>query len=222
MPYKKNYQKRPNKRKPQRKGGFIRKAMGAGAMAYSALVMAKRLKDMVNTEYKFYDQQVNATYDHTGILNILNTPAQGQTDVTRIGDSIKVQNLTLRGYIYANPAAVSTLFRIMVIWDPQNKSTATSDILEQVASVYAPISPKNYDKKYQTKVLYDKCHSIVSGASDSAMRQFDAVIPVNQHTQFSNGSTSINTGALKILLVSAAGANLPTCVYWARTTYTDN
>lgn len=223
MVYKKNYKRA--KRGIQKRGGrsrFMKAGASAGSMAYSALKMAKRLKDMVNTEYKFYDQNVNASYDHTGNLNILNTPAQGQTDTTRIGDSIKVQNLTLRGYIYANAAAVSTLFRIMVLWDPQNKSTATSDILANVASVYAPISPKNYDKKFQTRVLHDKCYSIVSGGADSAMRQFDVVIPVNQHTQFEAGSTTINTGALKILLISAAGVNLPTCVYTARVTYTDN
>lgn len=223
MVYKKNYKRaKPTFQKRSGRSRFMKAGASAGSMAYSALKMAKRLKDMVNTEYKYYDQQVNASYDHTGNLNILNTPAQGQTDTTRIGDSIKIQNLTLRGYIYANALATSTLFRLMVIWDPQNKSSATSDILQNIASVYAPISPKNYDKKFQTKVLLDKCYSIVSGGADSAMRQFDFVLPINQHTQFDAASTTINTGALKILLVSAAGANLPTCVYSARVTYTDN
>lgn len=219
MPYKRT---KRAKRAPirKRKGpGFLKKAMGAGAMAYSALVMAKRLKDMVNTEYKFYDVNNGSNPDWTGSLSTLNTPNQGSTDSTRIGDSIKCQNLTLRGYITAN-AASAAFVRMMIIWDPQAKSATTADILEYTGSVYAPFSPKDYDKRFQTRVLLDKTFNVMP--ADVIQREFDYVIPIDQHTQFEAGGIGINSGALKILLISNLSANLPGVFYQARLSYTDN
>ena len=221
MPYKRNYKrKRGPIKKRNGRSRFKRAGASVGSAAYSALKIAKRLKDMVNTEYKFFDTQATTNVDYTGSLNILNSMAQGQTDVTRIGDSIKVQNLVVRGAIASSAVATSSL-RMMIIWDPQNKTTTTADVLEYVGSVYAPFSPKDYDKRFQTKVLYDRVHSLVPTA-ESALTHFDYVIPINQHTQFEGASTTINSGALKMLIISSSIANLPVVVFQARISYTDN
>lgn len=224
MPYKKRQYKR--KRVQRSKYGFLKSAARAGlalaapSAGVLALRMARRLKDMVNTEYKFYDVNNASSPDYTGSLSTLNTPSQGQTDITRIGDSIKVQNLVIRGSIAVGGAANS--LRMMILWDSQAKSSVTSDVLQYVGSVYAPFSPKNYDKRFQTKILHDKVYTLVPN-SDSALRIFDLVIPIDQHTQFEGGTSTINTGALKILLISATTVpSAPSVTYQARISYTDN
>lgn len=219
MPYKKNYKKKVIKRKPQRKQGFLRKAMGAGAMAYSALVMAKRLKDMVNTEYKFYDIQNASNPDWTGSLSTLNTIPVGTADNQRIGDSVKLQNLTIRGNVIAHTSSPAFV-RMLIVWDPQAKTSTTADVLEYVSTQYAPFSPKDYDKRFQTRILADKLFSVMP--SDEIQKPFDLVVPINQHTQYENGGTTINSGALKILLISNVSVNVPGVVYLARISYTDN
>lgn len=218
MAYKKNYRRR---RQHKRSGRSRAKRIGAkaGSMAYTAYKTAMRLKDMINTEYKFYDINNASNPDWTGSLSTLNTPNQGSTDQTRIGDSIKCQNLTLRGYVVANSAAPAFV-RMMIIWDPQAKAATTADILEYTGSVFAPFSPKDYDKRFQTRVLLDKVFSVMP--ADVIQRDFDFVVPIDQHTQFEAGGIGINTGALKILLISNLSANLPGVHYQARLSYTDN
>lgn len=223
MVYKKRVYTRPHRkgRRPGQ-GSMHNYAVARGIpLAMKAFKMAKRLKDMVNTEYKYWDTTLTSTYNTTGNLSILNNPPQGISDTQRIGDSIKCQNLSLRGFIVHSPSAVSGLVRIMIIWDPQNKAAVVGDVLQYSGSVYGVISSKNYDKKFQTKVLHDKAYTLVT-SSDSALKQFDIVIPINQHSQFENATQVVNSGALKILIISTETVNTPTVSFLARLSYTDN
>lgn len=222
MPYKRNYKrKRVLKRRRGGRARFMRVGSKVGSVAYSAYRLARRLKDAVNTEYKFFDTQSTTTPDYNGSIIALNAITQGQTDNTRIGDSCKLQNLILRGHLAA-AAGAAAVIRMIVYWDQQNKSSAASDILQYTGSVYGVYSPKQYDKRFQTTVLMDKVISSVPTA-DSSLYRFDEVIPINRHTQFDGGTTTVNTGALKMLLISSnVTTNLPSVVFLSRVSYTDN
>lgn len=219
--YRRNNRRRPYNRK--RRGGgraaFRRYGSKIGNVAYSALKLAKRLKDAVNIEYKYYDSLTYSTATYTGSVVTLNNMSQGTTDVTRVGDSIKVQNLIIRGMVnWSNQQGVA---RMMVIWDPQNKITAVSDLLESTGSAWAPYSPKKFDNRFQCRVLYDKTMTFHSNLP--LLLVPDIVIPINEHTQFSGGSTTISTGALKLIYLSnSSGATDPYFTLYQRVTYTDN
>lgn len=222
MAYKKH--KRGVPRRPKRRNGFFgravryaKRAVGGGAVAYNAMRLALRLKDMVNTEYKYVDITDTASATYSGYFATLNNIAQGVTDSTRIGDSCKLQNLTLRGSITRN--GTDGHVRIMVIWDKQAKASAASSILENTGSAYATLSPKKYDNRFQTKVLKD---FRVHVTTDSPIKEFNMVIPINQHTQYDAATNTIDTGALRLLIISDMASSQPLTAYYSRLTYTDN
>lgn len=200
----------------------------AGSAAYTALKMARRLRDAVNIEYKYADTTSTAlTPDYNGsyfsIIGAANASAgipQGTTDTTRVGDSIKLQNLTMRYTIARN--GQDAWVRVFLLWDPQNKIAAVSDVLQSTGSVLSVISPKNYDKRFQCKVLYEALHKLDS--SGNALSKVDHVLSINKHTQFSAGSaTAIMSGDIKMLVISnVVTTNLPTMAYYLHLTYTDD
>ena len=221
MPYKKPYgYKRSYKRKPNTRSQFKKFGSRAGGAAHTALKIAMRLKDMVNTEYKFLDTNYSNTMDYNGIVSTLNSISQGITDTGRTGDSVKIQNIMLRGNILAG--TVPAQLRVILFWDAQNKVASVSDVLESTGTAYSVLSPKNYDKRFQTKVLWDKVFDVVPTA-DNAHRHFQLSLPINLHSQYAAATSTINTGALKILLISnIVTTGLPTIVYYSRVSYTDN
>lgn len=204
-----------------RMAGVGMKYVSKGGMAYKALKLARKLANAVNTEYHAIDANSTAgSVDYNGGLSsFLTGITQGVGDSNRVGDSIKVQNLVFR-YIGVRNTADSIL-RVMVIWDPQNKLAAVSDVLASTGSALSVISPKNYDKRFQSNVLYDRTMTLTSADHPYVLE--DITIPIDQHTQYNAASTTINTGDLKLLVISnVVTTNLPTLTYYARITFTDN
>lgn len=188
--------------------------------AYNGYRLARKLANAVNIEYKFSDTTANASPDQSGILYTLNDMAQGDSDSTRDGDSVKIQNLVIRGSMNKGASATNSWCRMLIFWDKDNLVTAATDILENyMGSATAPFAPKNHDRRFQTRVLYDKVFSL--DASNSA-RNFEQVIKIDQHTNYNEGTTTIYRGALKLLFISNESVNYPFVQYIARISYTDN
>lgn len=191
-----------------------------GGLAYKALRLARKVADAVNIEYKIFDTTVSSggAIDYTGGLTTLNALSQGVADNQRIGDSAKIQNHIIRGYLTRNGA--DCIVRMMLIWDEQNQAAATSDILESVSSVQSVCSPKNYDLRFRSKVLFDKTFTLTA---NNPLIKVENVMSPNLHTQFNQSTNTIRTGALKLLLVSnLTVSSLPTFVYYSRISFTDN
>jgi len=200
--------------------GVVQSYTSKGGLAYKALRLARKVADAVNIEYKILDtvESSGGAIDYTGGLTTLNSVPQGTADNQRIGDSLKVQNETMRYYITRNGADCDV--RIMLIWDEQNQATSTSDILESTGGFLSVVSPKNYDLRFRSKVLYDKLHHVTS---NDPIVNGECIMPINLHTQFNAASTTIRTGALKLLAVSnVVTTNLPKLFYHSRMSFTDN
>jgi len=218
----KRYNKRRYSRKPNMASRVARVGMrytSKNSTAHKALRLAKRLADAVNTEYKFHEQQFSGSVDYNGTLTSLMVGlSQGTADTQRIGDSMKLQNLIMRFYL--SRATSDSLVRVIIFHDPQSKINAVTDLLQVTGSVFAVLSSKNYDKRFESKVLYDKTFAL-DGDETTIQRSF--TLPLNWHTQFQNGGTTINTGDLRVVFISnQVTTNLPNVVYQSRVTYTDN
>lgn len=211
------------------------KSVTKGGMAYKAFRLAKRVADAVNIEYKLYDAAINTAPTWSGTVGILNGIAQGTSDSQRIGDSLKCQRLSGRliwdpaNFFQAGVNIQSCAVRLIIYWDEQNNVTSAADVLQQTGNVYTVISPKNYDTRFRSRVLYDKTvffsQNLASGASYAMNYPHDDIdIELNAHTQYDAASTTINTGALKYLLISdnVASTYIPSCRAYLRLTYTDN
>lgn len=217
--------KRNHKRKNyKRKGGRARaKRWGAraGSMAYTAYKMASKLMDAVNIEYKEFNQySVSAINpDNTGAIIDLCTVAQGVGNAARIGDSMKLQNLTLRYQLFADSATASDLVRVIVFHDKENSISTVGQFLAYQGNPIAPLSPKNEDNKYNTKTLHDQVHSVMFGAT---LPHRDLVIPLNFHQHYQAGTTTIKDGALKMIVIAANASSVTDFWYQSQVSFTDN
>lgn len=207
---KKNY--RPRRRKRTRWQNY------SGAARQLARDV-RLLKQVVNTEFKHLDSSISVTdIDYSGDLTVLNNPAQGLDDEQRVGDSIKVQKVDIRCHFNHTSNCV---VRLIVFWDQCNTINSTSEFLEYSGSALAVDSFKDNDNRFLTKVLYDRVFNI--NTAQTLQYVVRKTIHIGKHTQFDEDTTTINTGALKLIFVSdqAPTTNVGSVGY-ARVYYTDN
>lgn len=204
-----------------RVAGVGMKYVSKGGLAYKALRLARKVANAVNVEYKAFDVQSTAgAVDYNGgVTSLMSGLAQGAADNQRIGDSLKVQNLTFRCFGARN--GQDAWLRYMIIYDPQNQISSVTDVLAATGSGQSIVAPKNYDKRFRCRILHEKHMALTSG--NPTLQMDDQVIPIDLHTQFSGGTTTILTGDIKLLVISnVVTTNLPTFTYYARLSYTDN
>lgn len=225
------YRKRNIRRRvPNRKGrSFGSVASGIlsrnpyGSVALKAYKMARRLMDSTNIEYKeLQTLSSSQTPPYSGTIYTLNTVAQGDDFNQRIGDSIKCQNLTLRGKILPPPSSNAAEFiRLTIFWDKQNVITTGGQLWNNAGGTLAPFSQKTEDTKYQSKVLYDRTWKLIPNTDNDA-QQFTVVLPINMHTHYSGNTTTIKDGALKMCLISDQTTAVHLVSFDSIVSYTDN
>lgn len=216
-----NYRRRRQPRRPR-----YRKPMRyrVADMAYNGYRLAVKLARYVNAEEKYHDATLTgSTLDHTsGIVTTLNNPAQGDTDLTRDGDSIKITRITGSVMCFGN-AGSNTISRFWIIWDPQNAVTTLAQHWETGAAT-SILGNKDHDLRFRSRVLYDSGPMPHVLSSSTYVRTRKINIPVFKHTQFEAGTTTINTGAIKIIAMSdqANATNEPTLRAQLRVHFIDN
>lgn len=219
MVYRRNrrYRKRKNYAKK-----YINKYTSPGSIANKALHLARRVAKVINAEYKFFDvNEGNVQVSYNGYLPALCTPTVGTADTQRNGDSVKIQNLMFRANVVRG--AVDSQFRLILLMDKQVKVSSLGDVLEVAGFLSSPISPKKYDNRFQTEILYDHRWALTA---DRPTIDINILKHIRQHTQFNNGTTTATSGKLLAIFVSdqdpATSANLPKITYYSRCSFTDN
>jgi len=225
----------PAKKKPVRRkrvpgyGGMIGRGLGwaqrnftsKGSTANWVVGKVRQLADAVNIEYKEFEINSNPTPDYGGSVAVLCAPTQGVGFTSRVGDSIKMQTLTLRGKVIAGPTLAETV-RIIVFNDKQNVITTGTDLLDNPGTPYVVLAGKNEATKYQSQILFDRTFNVSPGYRP--IIDFEAVIPINLHTHFVAGSTTIKDNALKNCIISGlSSASATAQVLWCSyVSYTDD
>ena len=202
--------------------GFLRNQLTTkGSTANWMLKKVKQLADAVNIEYKEFELQSNPTPDYNGVLVNLCAPPQGIGFNERVGDGLKMQTLTFRGKIIAGPTLAETI-RVIVFNDKQNQIVLGSQFIDNVGGPYAVLGAKNEATKYNTQVLWDRTFNVSPGYRP--IIDFEGVIPIDLHTKFTPGQTSITTNSLKLFAISGlASAQATASVLWCSyVSYTDD
>lgn len=184
-----------------------------------ALKMVRKLKDEVGgVEYKHVDLISAFAPDNDGDIVILNSIAQDDTDSTRNGDKIKMQNLTIRGSVTGNASAADVV-RLIIFHDKQNTITTVAAYMasSEISSVF---QPKEYDRRFATKVLFDKSWTV--SPDGPRIKYFKKVIKLNIFTQYAAASTTSITGSLKFILIAVPPVATSAFNMVSRLTYTDN
>nr|UOF78862.1 capsid protein [Cressdnaviricota sp.] len=138
------------------------KALQVANQAYN---MAKVVASIVNSEKKYFDTALSIAPDSaTANITCLTNMAQGDTNITRNGNTIALKSLELRGQIF-QPVVETN--RIMLVRDNDNlggSAPTITDILE--SNSVAALRNKNTPKRFT--VLYDKT---ISGTNNMIMNK---------------------------------------------------
>lgn len=222
--YNYKYKKRNYGRK--RRGNYGarlgRKVGGTVYKAYQGFNMAKRLMRMVNTEVKYFSEIDQDNISNSGQIRNLFTPSQGTGVNERVGDSCKLLHITGRFQIALNPNISNATVRVIIFRGKNERDTAptvtsgTSGVLES-ADI---LSPKKWDNRFDTKVLYDRKHTVFFDGRPSYT--FSISKKLFGHCTFDHNSSDISDGGLWMLLISDTNTDQPAFQWNIRTTYSDN
>ncbi len=221
MPYKKNYKKKKSARSTY---------LSCGKMVYSdarkALAMAQGLKRLVNVEVKNFDvqQSIVALTLVPVIIQLSNIP-QGDTTITRDGAQCKVLSLELNVLCTRHSSSVSTSIRLMLVCDKQTNQAiyVNSDLLADVTSTDAIVSPLNLDNKFRFNVLWD--HVFPLGAGGNGAMIIRKVFRMNKILRFDGNTPSIadlTSNSLSLVQVASETTNTPNITMFSRLRFVDN
>lgn len=218
------YRRRPVKKRSNRRR---RKQGGWGNTAMKALSIARRVAGLVNAEAKdYYTNQSYFSADYNGTIVSLNGGiTQGVADGQRTGDSIKMKELTIRGAVKVDttvPGGVD-VGRLIIYIDKQNDITSGGNLLNTVGSAASVFSPKNDDKYYDTKIIFDRKFNMTT--VQNTQFTFSKVIRLNKHVKYNNTTNAIENNALKLLWITqqpAAGAHGSQLMYDTKLSFMDN
>lgn len=216
------YRKKKYYKRRFRKGGNKDTMAKYAGYAWNAYKLASKLAAYVNTETKRYDYGTfNPNIDNTASVSFLtmNSIAQGVGDNQRTGDSVKIMSFELNGHFSHNSSNTAEIIRLIIFWDKQGTITALSALLDNNGSSYVVDSPKVYDNRFESKTLHDQ-RFVLSANDPVAIVKIK--IPVGLHTQYSAGTTTINTGVLRLAICSDQGINFPGSNLIAHTYFVDN
>lgn len=226
MPQRRTYRRR-NKARRQWK----RKGAQVGNMAYTAYKLASKVARIVNSEVKFHDaQQTQTNIDTNGNVHSLCTIAQGDGDNSRDGSSIKLAHLTIRGTLQGNANETSpTRVRIILLRGKGERGTTPTfaTTLEDITNFDAIVSPKSWNNKFNSKILYDKVFMLYpyNVGNNGSTKYFKINMKLYGHVKWETANTDgtdIEDGGLYLMMISDEGTNMPNTTYYSRLTYYDN
>lgn len=222
MAYKKTYGRRKRKNTKKAKG------LGDYTLTETANFAARGVKSIlrvINVEYKHHDIILGSNVTGTAAINDLSSIPLGDASTDRDGISIKPLNLSYRVNYVKSSVPTSQMLR-MIIFRGKQENTVTpvaGDVLQNTTGTGSILSFKNYDKRFKTKILYDK---IITFDDANKNRQYmSGTIRLNGHINYDISDTTgaqKETGGLYILLVNSDATNPISSLQHYRLTYTDN
>lgn len=199
-------------------------------MAKRTAVGLNEIRKLINVEQKFKEtSDAAATYDRSGYISYLSGLDQGDSTITREGNSVKMQHFRLRLFLKHNAAQTGgTLSRILVVRDLQNQGATitANDVLETVGTSNAPLAFRDFiNGPLQNKrfaVVYDQCfitdpyHLIREDVFETAH---------DCHVYYRGTDSTVasaGNGSYFLIAVSSDATNLPTINFNTRFEFTDN
>lgn len=199
-------------------------------MAKRTAVGLNEIRKLINVEQKFKEaSDSSATYDRSGYVSYLSGLDQGDSTITREGNSVKIQHFRLRLFLKHNAAQTGgTLHRILVVRDLQNQGTTITadDVLNSIGTSIAPLAfrdfingplqNKRFAVVYDQEFVTDPYHLI---RSDTFTTAHDCHV---YYRGTDNTVSSAGNGSYFLIAVSSDATNLPSLNFNARFEFTDN
>lgn len=183
-----------------------------------AAIVHRSLKSAIETKNHFVNSgTATQNFTSAGTLLLLSGISEGTSDSTRIGDSIRLQHLTLRLRLVVGTSP--DVFRL-IVWryKPLHTSVSVDTPVQDVSGLdyqtcMSPISPK---RKQDVVILKDYFSTLTSTSNNIAGLHFE--IPLNNAESMFAGS-----GYTNAIYISLFGEGTPanTYVYSSHLVFTD-
>ncbi len=212
-------------RKPKKRRIFV------DTSGKKAIRIAKKALSMVAGEMKQLSSTGTATAipDGNGILIQLSNLQQGDSNVTREGNSITIKHLEMRLMLKIAAAAFSSQVRVMLIRDKQaNGAVLTvNEVLQSSANFLGLISPRDVNHLQRFVVLYDRVHVLNQNITTtlSTTRHVKKLKKQNIKIRYDanvGDITDVQTNSYSMLLISNEPTNEPTFDHFVRLKFIDN
>jgi len=218
---------------------FVRKAYRKGKKAYkfykknqskadAALALAKKVARQVNTEVKYRLNSIASPIDDNGTVFRLCTVPVGDQETERIGDSIKTMRVSGRLFITQNESAQKTALRCILFRGKQERGedyavSGGDNYILSTTATQTYLAPKSENKKYASKILYDKLYHMSNNGNSSLILNWNFKLFGHvQYTSSDDTGETIEDGGLYLLVISNETTNTPSFNAELRFTYTDN
>jgi hypothetical protein len=228
------------KRKSRRnRGSRGRDEQAVGKFAGDAYSLAKRavagvrsITRLINIETKNFWQMFTATPGTTTTTVYLSAIAQGLTNSSRVGNSIKMQKIYFKLWATTNTAStVDVPVRILLVRDVECQGTVPTptDILEDTSTMQNfLLSDKDYTNSSRFSVLADYLFVMpgsAAGYTIPSTQFFEYSQPHSGHLKFRGTDSTVSSaaeGAIFVVYGSSAASNPPTVYMMFSLHYTDD
>lgn len=187
----------------------------------------KLLKGVINTEKKYFDTDtsgVTLPTSTTGTVTCINGMGQGDDNNERIGRSIRIKSVHVKGAVELNALATKDFIKVAVVLDHQTNGSAPgySGIYDMsvngAAYAYRSMSTPN-----RFRVLATRMIPLAKGGSE--IKTFNMNIPCDIHTKYQtagSGVASINSDGLFLVYGGDLSLDMSAIKYNCRIRYVDN
>jgi len=215
-------------KKSGRKGKTTKDKAAEALRKINALQRAVELKTTDTS-----DLADSVPYDGANSIAVF-TPAQGNTNVERVGDQIQPKWIELRGSVNYNTTSSNTnqTVRITVCRSKQRFTPAANTAGDDATALYqsgggasAVFSPFDYENRRHFVVLHDETFTVGDTGGHLSEIPFSIKIncPKSYELEFDEGTTSAEGGQYYLVMTSdtANASNPPFVAYFLRGWYTD-
>lgn len=215
---------------PARKGGFVSDATAlvraVQRVAPYALVAYKGAVSLVNAEVKHADVTGTSTVSTTPVLTFLSGIAQGDTNTSRDGNSVKCVGLSGDVTLIMNASATVTRVRTLIFVDTRSQGVVPT--ATDVVDTGAMTGLINIDTEpNRFVILMDRLDRMVLAAESRLLHfRYDLNNAMrNVHLTFSGSGATIASAkgpVVYILQYSSEATNTPTYAVDSRLFFLDN
>lgn len=225
------YKPKPKpKRTYHRKAGrsWVSTARGAVSVAKKAFKTAMYIKGLINPELKVHDNVNNSSIPSATLTTYpLNQVAQGDTQVTRDGNSFLNKSLYIKLNFIGNTTAVTTRMRYLIVVDtmanPGAAAPTLADLLENTSyTISSPLNIVASNAGQRFKVILDRTIINISGTSlFSQPRRI--YLRLKDHSRFVGAlGSDIVSPIYYLCAVSDQATNQPSMEFYSRLRFIDN
>lgn len=197
-------------------------SISAATKADVALALARRALSGRKPELKVIDVATSTTASSTGFTTEL-VPCTTGTEISdKLANQVTIRRLQMKMSLVKNASSQFTRVRILIVRGKQENGTlkTLADILQTVDTY----SPKNFDDRFDSIILFDQVYhmsSNFSGGSVFGEPPIEIDMKLNFVKSFVSNSADTDNGGLYLMAVSNEATNVPTVQYYSRVSYYD-